>query len=376
MPISTNNPDQVVGSDIADAVKQAFQHYVDLSGTPIESCTLLLRPRHQQRWDIPDRLRSQARRSTEMLALSCMAEQRFLEGHFSPHLNASMFQLVEHRIRAGSNRISLHFPRRGNDLRLYTTTDNVKFQQPRQVQGTRCEIIGTRLARALTDAYRTESPAWGPISSSLQFFFLGHSETQELSLDSCLMLSAMAFEQLLEPKPLQKERVSQAMGRTLATLWAPYEVRMLSQSKRIKPDPKYAADQQTWPLRWKWMKELYELRNATAHRGPKSDLSRNWEDWQHIIIAGFVYPFAVKLKLAEMGLYQFSAREVGACETLDRLLESNWKKGKEKQPEWPRMLSLSEAAAVLGKTPHQNRSKAASKHHPQTLKTPKRASYD
>jgi hypothetical protein len=83
------------------------------------------------------------------------------------------------------------------------------------------------------------------------------------------MLSAMAFEQLLEPKLLQKERVAQAIGRTFVTLWAPYEVRALSQSKRVRPDPKYAADQQNWLLRWRWMKELYELRNATAHRGPK-----------------------------------------------------------------------------------------------------------
>ncbi|MXQ13515.1 hypothetical protein [Microvirga makkahensis] len=159
-------------------------------------------------------------------------------------------------------------------------------------------------------------------------------------------------------------------------LWVPYEVRAISQSKRIKPDPKYAADQKTWPLRWKWMKELYELRNATAHRGPKSDLSRNWEDWQHIIIAGFVYPFAVKLKLAEAGLYQFTAREIGAREALDRLLDSNWRKGKEKQPEWPEMLSLSEAAAVLEKPTHQDRSKTASKQHSRMTKAFKRTGYD
>jgi hypothetical protein len=302
-----------------------------------------------------------------------MAEHRFLEGHFSRHLNASMFQLVGHGIKAGSSSITLHFPRRGNGLRLYTTTSNVKFQQPRQVEGTRCEIIGTRLARALTQAYRTKNSVWGPISSSLEFFFLGHSETQELSWDSCIMLSAMAFERLLEPG-----QGAQALAQAFTSLWASYTARTMADAKRVDPDPAYASDQQSWPIHRKWMKEVYELRNSTAHRGAQSGFSRNWEDWQHIIVAGFAFPFSVKLKLAGAGLYRLNAREIGACQALDKLLDSNWRKGKEKEPEWSEILSKSEAAAVLESSTHHERSKAASKReqNPRMTRAPKRAGYD
>lgn len=373
MPIDTNDPAPVVGSEIGDAVRQALRLYVDLGGNPIESCTILLRPRHQQRWDIPDELWSQARRSTEMLALSCMAEHRFLEGHFSRHLNASMFQLMGHGIKAGSSSITLHFPRRGNGLRLYTSMSNVEFQQPRQIEGTRCEIIGTRLAKALTEAYRTKSSVWVPISSSLEFFFLGHSETQELGWDSCIMLSAMAFERLLE-----SGQGAQALAQAFSSLWAPYTARTIADAKRVDPDPAYASDQQNWPIHRKWMKEVYELRNSTAHRGAQSGFSRNWGDWQHIIIAGFAFPFAVKLKLAGAGLYTLNAREIGACQALDRLLDSNWRKGKEKEPEWSEILSLSEAAAELESLTDQRRSTATSRTKQQSRinKAPKRAGYD
>ena len=47
-------------------------------------------------------------------------------------------------------------------------------------------------------------------------------------------------------------------------------------------------------------------------------------------IAGVVFPFSVKLKLADAGLYPLSARDTGACEALDRLLNSNWKKARRK----------------------------------------------
>ena len=75
-------------------------------------------------------------------------------------------------------------------------------------------------------------------------------------------------------------------------------------------------------------------------------------------IAGVVFPFSVKLKVADAGLYPLSARETGACEASDRLLDSNWKKGKEKAPEWPEILSLSEAGAVLDAMTHPELSKA------------------
>jgi hypothetical protein len=90
------------------------------------------------------------------------------------------------------------------------------------------------------------------------------------------------------------------------------------------------------------MKELYEVRSSMAHRGPKADFSQNWKEWQHMVVAAFAYPFAVKLKLAAAGLYQLKDREVGACRALDRLLDSHWGQGWRKDPEWPTILSQSE----------------------------------
>ena len=100
------------------------------------------------------------------------------------------------------------------------------------------------------------------------------------------------------------------------------------------------------------MKESYEARSATAHRGTRPEFSRSWTVWQHLVIAAFVYPLMMKLKLAEEGLYILSNRELGACEAVDELLDSHWGTGWRKPAEWPTILSHAEAhrdfhAAIL-----------------------------
>jgi hypothetical protein len=179
-----------------------------------------------------------AGRAAEILALASLAEQRFLEGHLSPHLNASMFRLVGQGITVGSDQITLFHPRRGQGLRIGgLRLKDVIFQRPPQIEGTECKIIGTRLLKGLEKARRTQHPVWEPIASSLEIFLLGHAETPELGWDSCVMLSAMAFERLLDPRKSNAMAVAEAF----AKLWEPYSSLKMAEAKRIRPDHKQAV---------------------------------------------------------------------------------------------------------------------------------------
>jgi len=345
-PIHRNAMASVVDSDVAETVDQLLKCYVRRDGKPIESCTIVLRPRHSQPWNIPERMWTAASRAAEMLALACLAEQRFLEGHNSPHLNATMFRLIGQGITAGSDQIAPVYPRRGSGLRIGGLRfKDIVFQRPSQIEGTECKVVGIRLLKGLDNARRAQHPVWEPIASSLELFLLGHAETPELGWDSCVMLSAMAFERLLEPQ----QSTAKAVARAFTELWSPYSRLKLTDAKRIKPDnkPEFVAEQTAWPVHRKWMKELYEARSARAHRGPRSDFSQNWEDWQHMVIAAFSYPLAVKLRLLAAGLYRLDDKEMGACEALDELLDSHWGRGWRKPPEWPSILSIAENARAL-----------------------------
>jgi hypothetical protein len=343
VPVRISYLASVVGPEIAATAAQAMKIYVDQSGKPIDECTLVLRPRHAVPWDIPMTLWKAANCATQILGLSCMSEQRFYEGHFSAHLNATMFRIVGQAISAGSDRIGLTYLRRGGALRVggRRFSDTV-FQQPPQIEGTECSTVNLQLAKALYRAQRSEDPLWQPIAASLELFLLAHAETPELSWDTCIMLSAMAFEQLLEPKG----QGAQAIAEAFAVLWSPYASETIARAKRVRPDlnSAWATQQQLWPIHRKWMKELFEARSSRAHRGPRGEFSVNWADWQHIVIAAFVYPRVVKLKLAAVGLYRLNDEELGACEALDLLLDSDWGSGWHRPPEWPTILSGQERA--------------------------------
>lgn len=338
-PLPVKDVKSVVDPDMVTTIENVLKCYVRKNGKPIESCTIVLRARHQKAWNIPREHWNYANSAAKTLALACLSDQRFFEGHFSPHLNATMFRLIGQGITSGSDQISPFYPRRGGGLQIGGLRfKDIVFQRPSQIEGTECRTVNKRLLTSLKRARSLKAPCASAIDSSLDVFLLANSETPELDLESCVMLSAMAFERLVEPDKSN----AQAVASSFADHWAPFSRIAIANAKRVKPDEKFSTDQQDWPLHRKWMKELYEARSATAHRGTRSEFSRNWSKEQHLVIAAFAYSLTVKLRLAEDGCYELSNRELGACEAIDQLLDSNWGSGWRRPPEWPNILSHAE----------------------------------
>jgi hypothetical protein len=100
-PLPVQNVKSVIDPEMVSTIENVLKCYVRKNGKPIESCTIVLRARHQQAWNIPREHWSYANSAAKTLALACLAEQRFFEGHFSPHLNATMFHLIGEGITAG-----------------------------------------------------------------------------------------------------------------------------------------------------------------------------------------------------------------------------------------------------------------------------------
>ena len=93
-PLPVQEINSVVDPDMVETIENALRCYVRRNGKHVGSCTIVLRARHQQSWNIPREHWNLANNAAETLALACLAEQRFFEGHFSPHLNSTMFHLV------------------------------------------------------------------------------------------------------------------------------------------------------------------------------------------------------------------------------------------------------------------------------------------
>ncbi|MDI1263439.1 MAG: hypothetical protein PS018_09305 [bacterium] len=343
-PLRVNEIDTVIDREITDTIKSALNCYVRKNGKPIESCTMVFRSSGDRSWDIPRKSWDSAVGAAKTLALACLAEQRFFEGHFSPHLNATMFRIIGQGVSAGSDQIAPFFSRRGGGLQIGGLRfKDVVFQRPPQIEGTSCDVINEGLLRAIERATRTKCGAAQAILASLETFLLANTESPELDADSCIALSAIAFERLIEPSA----NTAQGLAAAFSDYWAPFTNLTVEKSKRTKPDDKYKLVQASWPIHRKWMKELYEARSATVHRGSRSEFTKNWTTEQHLVIAAFAYPLVVKLRLAEEGLYSPSDKELASFETFDLLLDSSWGRGWRKPPEWSAILSMAEGARAI-----------------------------
>ncbi|NKK65650.1 hypothetical protein GFL88_19365 [Rhizobium leguminosarum bv. viciae] len=340
-PLNADTADTLVGPAMGPVLRKLLKCYVDFQGRPMDGCTLVTRRNHGAKWDIPRNLWSRVSQATSILMMSFMSEQRFYQ-QLSPHMNATMFDLVGQGVQENSDGIALFHRRRGMSLSMGGLKfDGVRFQRPLEIEHTSCGPFNQKLARALTRARMSNEILWARITAGIEFFKLGHAEAPQRDWDECCMLSALAFEKLLAPASTP---TSVALSIELAHLLQNHVSIRLKDAKRVLPDsnPKYRSVQQNWPLHQKWMKELYELRSATAHHGPRGEFSSNWVAEQHIVIAAFVFMFALKLILSQHGFYSLSDEEAGACDAIDMLLDSDWGNGWRRPPEWPNILSHSE----------------------------------
>jgi hypothetical protein len=84
--------------------------------------------------------------------------------------------------------------------------------------------------------------------------------------------------------------------------------------------PERAAAQPQWWVHRKWIEELYQLRNESAHGGTTDTRDRGWSAFQHLVIAAFVFPLVVKLLLEREGFYELSTYDAVRCKAVDKLL--------------------------------------------------------
>ncbi len=336
-PVEIERIASVVGEDMAPSVATILRTHVDQRGQPITACTLVLKAGSKNRWDVSRRSWPTVHKASAALAMACLAEQEFMRGHFAAHLNATMFRPVSFAVSSQHDHMALSYPRRGGSLLAGgLRAADVKFQQPYQIEGTRCDVVNRRLASGLLKAFR--SPSLPYLSEAIEIFLLGHAETPDLDSQTCVTLSAIAFEKLLNVE--SKGQTSLAVSEKLATLWSGFPSINMRDARRVKADPnKHASVQQDWPIRQKWVKELYETRSAFSHRGSLPDRSSNWKLWQHMVIAAFAFGHSLKLILEAKGFYQLTDTDKSDCGVFDRLLDSDWGSGDAKPPEWSSIIS-------------------------------------
>jgi len=131
-----------------------------------------------------------------------------------------------------------------------------------------------------------------------------------------------AFEQLLGG-----DASAYKLGRKFGALFASCGSVTVEDAKKVRPGieidgstPERAAAQPKWWVHRKWIEELYDVRSKSVHEGTADGQTWGWAPSEHLVMAAWVFPLAVKLLLQRDGHYACSDIDKARCLTMDKLL--------------------------------------------------------
>jgi len=181
------------------------------------------------------------------------------------------------------------------------------------------------------------SPIVESLKAVLPLVRLANTDNDVMTLDAEAALMGFAFEQYFQADKARDlaakfDALFKVHGKTTA---------LAAQANRPgiypDPDPRYRQAQLGWFVAKRWMLEFHQYRSAVAHGGSLSDRTWGWSSFEHLVMAAVVFPLAVKLSLANEGLYLLSREDRVRCRAVDALLsQTDWadEKGSSMHTHW------------------------------------------
>jgi hypothetical protein len=240
-------------------------------------------------------------------------------------VNSNTFRVVWQNFSGTPDWISLASRRRDG-----RTSDggyrhgNVKFTLPLQCSLSNRAVVDQALLAALDSAHIADCKTIRRLRYALPFVNLANTDDDQMTEIPEAILMASAFEQILCVCGNAKKY---ELGEKFGVLFKSFGSVTVAEAKRVRcgieidqSKPDRAAAQPKWWVHRKWMEELYAVRNKSAHKGTTGGKAWGWNPAEHLVMAAWVFPLAVKLLLHGDGHYALSDADNVRCLTVDTLL--------------------------------------------------------
>jgi hypothetical protein len=341
-------------SGVRTTLRTILSGYVDRAGKPIDNCAVAVAA--DARWNLQDSDFGSVHQATALLFLACWAANEYFPKFLGPYVNASPFRVVWQRFSGVPVWVTLVSRRRdGRTLDGGYRHGEVKFSVPLQCSVRELVRVDQGLLRALDRA--GESSVFANLRSALPFVSLANTDDDLMSNEAEVILMGSAFEQLLDV-----DGSAFRLGEHFSDLFARFGSVTVEVAQMTRLDiqldtskPERAAAQPTWWVHRKWIEELYRLRNSSAHDGTHVGRVWGWSPREHLLMAAFVLPLAVKLLLEKEGFYQLTDDDMGRCLAVDKLLAiTGWDEEREDGPhQWHDVVARTQRDYIFEKVAKQ-----------------------
>jgi hypothetical protein len=313
----------LVFANVKSIVSMILSSYVDRTGTPIENAVLATIPGRE--WRLTDNDHETVSWAARLLFCACWGNNEQFSQFSGRYISSVPFRLVWQRFSGGPYIAITSRRRYGYSLDGGYKHGEVTFSIPSQ-----CGMDAADVDQLFLDAIvKADATGTSQVMERVSLPFVGLANTDDDLMDEPAeaILMACAFEHLFNADG-QKRKLTERFG----DLFAPYGGVTVANALKVRPgimidqsDPARAASQPNWWVHQKWIEELYDVRNKSAHKGTTAGRTWGWTPFEHLVMAAFTFPLALKLLLAAEGHYAVTGEDIAKCKTVDTLLAvSRW----------------------------------------------------
>ena len=303
------------------ALSRILCSYIDRHGNPYDNCVVATLP--GRGWDLNRTDGPTIFWSASLLFLASWASNQYFPRFVDSYTNASSFRIVAQAF-TGKEPVYMAVGARRRDGNTWDggyRHGELHFSTPVQCPLRDPVVVDAQLLAALNKALANESATVRRLRTALPFVQLANTDDDVMTADTEAILMASAFEQLLDGNGNKYK-----LGKSLGRLFRDFGNVTVAFARQTRSDielaskPEHADAQREWWVHRKWTEELYRLRNKVAHEGSPGGRTWAWRLDEHLVMAAFVFPLAVKLLLSVEGHYSITGIDQAHCRAIDKLL--------------------------------------------------------
>ena len=306
-------------------LERILSGYVDRQGAPFTNCVVATIP--GKGWDLSRDDWPAVMWGASLLFLASWACNDYFPWFGGSYVNSTMFRIIG-QAYSGDMPVHIAIPARRRDGETVAggyEHGEVIFNVPVQCSIMDPAVFDEDFLAGLSAAVAADSEVAGLLRTTLPFVEVANTDDGFMTEHAEAILMGSAYEQLLRGDASKYE-----LGQRLAELFEAFGGVTVADAQKVREgitidnsDPDRAAAQPQWWVHRKWIEELYVMRSKVAHKGSPGGRSWGWTISEHLVMAAYVFPLAVKLLLEREGHYALTDTDRVGCRAVDQLLASS-----------------------------------------------------
>jgi len=320
-----------------EVVDSILEPYWESRGVPVPEATLLQVGGRELTDHLPLEEIPKLLEFGSLVAFSALAAREYFN-HW--YWNRDNLQLIIQNFDNPKAGVYIETRRRHGGIGHAMSQDYFVVSRPINISGDEVEL-DVPLLEALFAA--DGNGVWPRIREAIEIFNLASSEASTTSEWTELLLMNGAFERLFE-SPGREDVLAAGLTGSLE----PEEPLPVERFKKFANNPEAASRfKRADSIREVWIRDFFRVRNEYAHGVVTTRYPALWSVREHLLLASFSFPLAIKKVLDANGVYTLSDQDQLHINAFEALASEDHLRSGQERPRWLRIINSVERKRSL-----------------------------